>query len=32
MAGSRMLPLLSSVREVIETLDTDVMELDTSAF
>jgi len=30
--AKNMLPLLSSVREVIETLDTDVMELDTSAF
>ena len=30
--AKNMLPLLSSVREVIETLDTDVMELENSAF
>jgi len=30
--AKNMLPLLTSVREVIETLDTDVMELETSAF
>lgn len=30
--AKNMLPLLSSVREVIETLDTDVMELENAAF
>jgi alkylation response protein AidB-like acyl-CoA dehydrogenase len=30
--AKNMLPLLTSVREVIETLDTDVMELDNAAF
>ncbi|MUL63863.1 acyl-CoA dehydrogenase [Mycobacterium sp. CBMA 234] len=30
--AANMLPLLSAVREVIETLDTDIMELDTAAF